>query len=118
MAAAIEARGLTKRFGEVTALAGLDLDVQEGQVLGVLGPNGAGKTTAVSILTTLTTPDEGEATVAGADVIREPAEVRRRIGLSGQYAAVDEILTGRENLDMIGRLYRLGAKQAGRRADE
>ncbi len=118
MTAAVQARGLTKRYGEVQALVGLDLDVEEGQVLGVLGPNGAGKTTAVSILTTLTAPDEGEATVAGADVRRDPAEVRRRIGLSGQYAAVDEILTGFENLDMIGRLYRLGAKRSRERAGE
>ncbi len=118
MTVAIEASGLAKRYGDVQALAGLDLEVAEGQVLGVLGPNGAGKTTAVSILTTLVDADDGEAIVAGADVRRDPAEVRRRIGLSGQYAAVDEILTGFENLDMIGRLYRLGAKQARRRADE
>ena len=118
MTVAIEASGLAKRYGDVQALAGLDLEVAEGQVLGVLGPNGAGKTTAVSILTTLVDADDGEAIVAGADVRRDPAEVRRRIGLSGQYAAVDEILTGFEDLDMIGRLYRLGAKQARRRADE
>jgi ABC-2 type transport system ATP-binding protein len=120
--ASVLASGLVKRFttktGTVTALAGLDLDVPEGTVLGLLGPNGAGKTTAVSILTTLLEPDEGQATVAGADVRTEPAEVRRRIGLSGQYAAVDEILTGFENLDMIGRLYRLGRKRSRARADE
>lgn len=104
----IEARGLTKRYGSVLALDGLDLDVPQGTVLGLLGPNGAGKTTAVSILTTLVRPDAGTATVAGADVVRQPSEVRRKIGLSGQYAAVDETLTGYENLDMIGRLYRMG----------
>ena len=116
--AAIEARGLRKRYGDVVALDGLDLTVPEGTVLGLLGPNGAGKTTAVSILTTLLEPDEGEATIAGADLRRHPEEVRRRIGLSGQYAAVDEILTGRENLEMIGRLYRLGRTTARRRAEE
>jgi len=115
---AIHATGLHKRYGEVHALAGLDLVVPEGTVLGLLGPNGAGKTTAVSILTTLLEPDEGEATIAGADLRREPGEVRRRIGLSGQFAAVDEILTGRENLEMIGRLYRLGRRLARRRAEE
>ncbi|MFP5320220.1 MAG: ATP-binding cassette domain-containing protein [Acidimicrobiia bacterium] len=115
---AIEARGLRKRYGDVVALDGLDLTVPEGTVLGLLGPNGAGKTTAVSILTTLLEPDEGEATIAGADLRRQPDEVRRRIGLSGQYAAVDEILTGRENLEMIGRLYRLGRPTARRRAVE
>jgi daunorubicin resistance ABC transporter ATP-binding subunit len=114
----IEARGLVKRYGEVVALAGLDLTVPEGTVLGLLGPNGAGKTTAVSILTTLLKPDAGTATVAGADLVGSPGEVRKRIGLSGQYAAVDEHLTGFENLDMIGRLYRLGAKRAKIRAHE
>jgi ABC-2 type transport system ATP-binding protein len=118
MQAAIEAIGLAKRFGDTVALAGLDLTVQEGTVLGVLGPNGAGKTTAVSILTTLLRPDEGTAVVAGADVLREPQLVRQRIGLSGQYAAVDEVLTGFENLEMIGRLYRLGGRRAKQRARE
>jgi len=118
MSDAIRARGLTKRFGEVTALDGLDLTVPEGTVLGVLGPNGAGKTTAVSVLTTLLDADEGEATVAGADVRTEPEEVRGRIGLSGQFAAVDEVLTGFENLDMIGRLYRLGRARSRDRARE
>jgi ABC-2 type transport system ATP-binding protein len=100
------------------ALDGLDLVVPEGTVLGLLGPNGAGKTTAVSILTTLLQPDAGTATVAGADVRAEPDEVRRRIGLSGQYAAVDEHLTGFENLDMVGRLYRLGRAASRDRARE
>ena len=118
MEGTIHAEGLVKRYGDVTALDGLDLDVAEGTVLGLLGPNGAGKTTAVSILTTLLEPDEGSARVAGADVLRRPAEVRERIGLSGQYAAVDEHLTGFENLDMIGRLYRLGRQGARARARE
>ncbi len=118
MPAVIEARGLTKRYGHVTALDGLDLDVPSAQVLGLLGPNGAGKTTAVRILTTLLRPDAGRATVAGVDVLEQPEEVRRRIGLSGQYAAVDETLTGYENLEMIGRLYRLGRRRARARASE
>ena len=117
-AVAIRATGLTKRFGDVVALDGLDLVVPQGTVLGLLGPNGAGKTTVVSILATLLEPDAGEATVAGADVRAQPQLVRERIGLSGQYAAVDEILTGLENLEMIGRLYRLGRRQARRRAAE
>ena len=114
----VEATGLVKTYGDVVALAGLDLSVSEGTALGLLGPNGAGKTTAVSILTTLLRPDSGRATVAGADVINEPQEVRKRIGLSGQYAAVDEALTGYENLDMIGRLYHLGRDRSRARARE
>jgi ABC-2 type transport system ATP-binding protein len=114
----IVARGLVKRYGEVTALDGLDLTVPEGTVLGLLGPNGAGKTTAVRVLTTLLVADEGSASVAGVDVFTDPRGVRERIGLSGQYAAVDEYLTGFENLDMIGRLYRLGRTRARERARE
>ncbi len=116
--ATISARGLVKRYGEVTALAGLDLEVPQGTVLGVLGPNGAGKTTAVRILTTLLAADEGTAEVAGCDVRSDPDGVRARIGLSGQYAAVDEYLTGFENLDMIGRLYKLGRQRSRERARE
>jgi ABC-2 type transport system ATP-binding protein len=112
----ISASGLVKIYGKVRALDGLDL--AEGSILGLLGPNGAGKTTAVRILTTLIQPDEGSATVAGIDVATEPAKVRARLGLSGQYAAVDEYLTGYENLDMIGRLYGLGRKPARDRARE
>jgi ABC-2 type transport system ATP-binding protein len=118
MTAVIEAEGLTKRYGSVVALDGLDLAVAAGTVLGLLGPNGAGKTTAVRVLTTLLRPDAGRATVAGLDVMEQPEEVRRRIGLSGQYAAVDETLTGYENLEMIGRLYRLGRRRARARARE
>lgn len=118
MEAAIEATGLTKRFGEVTALSGLDLEVPEGTVFAMLGPNGAGKTTAVSILTTLLQPDEGTVRVAGIDVVADPRGVRRRIGLSGQYAAVDEVLSGFENLEMIGRLYHLGKERSRARAHE
>lgn len=114
----IRTSGLVKRFGKVTALDGLDLVVPRGTVLGLLGPNGAGKTTAVRILTTLLTPDAGSAEVAGLDLLREPGKVRERIGLSGQNAAVDEHLTGYENLEMVGRLYRLGRRAAQARARE
>jgi ABC-2 type transport system ATP-binding protein len=108
----------TYRNGEVTALNNLSLDVEEGTVLGVLGPNGAGKTTTVRILATLLKPDSGHASVGGIDVIKYPDKVREIIGLSGQYAAVDEILTGYDNLVMFGELYHLGKKQAVARADE
>jgi ABC-2 type transport system ATP-binding protein len=114
--AMIEAVGLHKSFGETHALAGLDLDAREGAILCVLGPNGAGKTTAVRILTTLTRPDAGTATVAGIDVVSHPSEVRARVGVAGQYAALDELLTGRENLEMVGRLYRLNGTDARARA--
>jgi ABC-2 type transport system ATP-binding protein len=115
---AILVEGLTKSFGEVRALRGIDLSVPRGTVLGVLGPNGAGKTTAVRILTTLLLPDGGRAVVEGHDVVREAAAVRRSIGLSGQSAAIQEELTGRENLEIIGRLYHLSWPQARSRAVE
>src|SRR5271163_417944 len=100
----IAAEGLTKRYGETVALAGIDLEVPAGAILGVLGPNGAGKTTAVRILTTLALPDAGSARVAGHDVVTEPSEVQRKIGVTAQDATLDEVLTGRENLVMIGSL--------------
>src|SRR5919197_4019486 len=118
MADVIRASGLVKRFGTVTALDGLDLAVPEGSVFGLLGPNGAGKTTAVRILTTLLRPDEGSARVMGFDVIRDATKVRQVIGLAGQYAAVDENLTGFENLDMVGRLYHLPRAHSRARARE
>ena len=115
---AILVEGLVKSFGEVHALRGIDLSVPRGTVLGVLGPNGAGKTTAVRILTTLLIPDEGRALVEGRDVVREPAAVRRLIGLAGQSAAIQEELTGRENLELIGRLYHLRKADSRAKASE
>jgi len=115
---AIEAEGLVKNYGKTKALAGFDLAVPAGTVYGLLGPNGAGKTTAVRVLATLLRPDGGRARVLGRDVAGEAAEVRRQIGLTGQYAALDEYLTGRANLVMIGQLSRLTAAAARRRADE
>ncbi|MEU6727792.1 ATP-binding cassette domain-containing protein [Nonomuraea wenchangensis] len=114
----VVAEGLHKSFGDTQALRGLDLNVPQGTVCGVLGPNGAGKTTAVRILATLTEPDAGHARIAGHDVVREASKVRERIGLAGQYAAVDDKLTGRGNLRMFGRLSHLSRREAHRRADE
>ena len=114
----ITATGITKSFGDVRALDGVDLSIEPGTVYGLLGPNGAGKTTMVRVLTTLLRPDSGTATVAGYDVVADAEALRTTIGLAGQYAAVDEILTGRENLEMVGRLYRLSGADARRRAGE
>jgi len=116
--AMIEAEGLHKRFGPTVALDGLDLEVPAGSILGVLGPNGAGKTTAVRILTTLTVPDAGTARVAGHDVVREAGAVRRTIGVTGQDATLDEVLTGRQNLVLVGRLSGLSRSAARARAEE
>src|SRR4051794_33916104 len=116
--AAIEVTGLYKRFGSVRALDGVDFEVAEGTVLGLLGPNGAGKTTCVRVLTTLLLPDAGEVRVAGLDALRDAARLRERIGLAGQYAAVDENLTGAENLTMVGRLYGMPRASAKQRAGE
>src|SRR3954469_24693595 len=115
---AIETRDLCKFFGDVHAVDGVDLRVPRGSILGLLGPNGAGKTTTVRILTTLLSPDSGTARVAGFDVVSDATALRSEIGLAGQYAAVDENLTGRENLEMVGRLYHLGRAASRRRAGE
>ncbi len=114
----VEAIGLRKQFGDTQALCGLDLEIEAGTVLGVLGPNGAGKTTAVRILTTLITPDAGRASIDGIDVTKDPQRVRSRIGLTGQYAAVDERLTARENLELIGRFFRMSGGRARQRSAE
>ena len=115
---AVHAEGLVKTYGRVRALDGLDLDVVEGSLLALLGPNGAGKTTAVRIFTTLLKPDGGHATVAGFDVVRDAKRIKSQIGLAGQNVAIDEYLTGQENLEMIGRLYHLAGRDAKRRAYE
>jgi ABC-2 type transport system ATP-binding protein len=115
---AVEAEGLTKRFGQVRALDGVDLAIPAGGVYALLGPNGAGKSTTIRVLTTLIRPDAGRASVAGLDVVAQAEQVRHRIGLAGQYAAVDEQLTGRANLRLVGRLSRLRGSAAKRRADE
>src|SRR5688572_10756094 len=115
---AIVVEGVAKRYGEVVAVQGLNLCVPEGTVMGQLGPNGAGKTTTVRVLTTLLKPDEGRATVAGFDVVSQAHQLRKAIGLSGQYAAVDENLTGFENLEMVGRLYHMGKPASRARAGE
>ncbi|MDP3972104.1 MAG: ATP-binding cassette domain-containing protein [Candidatus Nanopelagicales bacterium] len=115
---AVQAEGLVKRFGDVVALDGFDLSVEEGSVCGLLGPNGAGKTTAVRIFATLLRPDQGTARVAGIDVATNPNSVKKIIGLTGQYAAVDEYLTGRENINMVGRLYHLDHRWVTNRTNE
>jgi ABC transporter DrrB family efflux protein len=117
-APAVRVEGVVKRFGTTVALDGIELEIPGGTVFGLLGPNGAGKTTLVRILATLLTPDAGRAEVLGRDVVGEPAAVRELLGLTGQFAAVDEILTGRENLEMFGRLFKLSGEEARRRADE
>src|ERR1700750_1898197 len=115
---AVHVDGVVKRFGTTTALAGVDLDVEEATVFGLLGPNGAGKTTLVRVLATLLAPDAGTAAILGRDVVQDAPGVRELLGLTGQFAAVDEMLTGRENLQMFGRLFDLSAADARRRSGE
>ncbi len=115
---AVETREIVKRFGDVVALDGVSISFERGIVFGLLGPNGAGKTTLIRVLTTLLVPDSGQARVAGVDVLENPVGARRKIGLAGQFAAVDEFLTGRENVEMVGRLYNLSADEARARAGE
>lgn len=114
----VDARGIVVRFGDLTAVDGVDLQVRRGSIYGLLGPNGAGKTTLIRVLSTLLKPDAGTATVAGVDVVDDPQATRGRIGLAGQFAAVDEYQTGRENVEMVGRLYRLSKSEARRRTDD
>src|SRR6188508_1549146 len=115
---AIVVEGLQKSYGSVRALCGVDFAARSGSVLGLLGPNGAGKTTAVRVMTTLLQPDAGSVRIAGLDVVKDAAALRAQIGLAGQYAAVDENLTGFENLEMVGQLYHMPRKEARVRADE
>lgn len=115
---AVEAHNIVKTFGDVVALEGVSISFEEGIVYGLLGPNGAGKTTLIRVLTTLLKPDSGTASVAGIDVVADPVGVRHKIGLAGQFAAVDDFLTGRENVEMVGRLYNLSKEDAARRAEE
>jgi ABC-2 type transport system ATP-binding protein len=114
----VRAEGVVKHFGEVKALDGVDIEFEPGIIYGLLGPNGAGKTTLIRVLTTLLRPDAGKAMVAGIDVLHDPVAARTRLGLAGQFAAVDDYLTGRENVEMVGRLYRLGSAKARTRAAE
>ena len=114
----VEANNIVKTFGDVVALEGVSIAIEEGMIYGLLGPNGAGKTTLIRVLTTLLKPDTGTATVGGIDVVADPVGVRHKIGLAGQFAAVDDFLTGRENVEMVGRLYNLSKEDAARRAEE
>jgi ABC-2 type transport system ATP-binding protein len=114
----VEANNIVKTFGDVVALEGVSIAIEEGMIYGLLGPNGAGKTTLIRVLTTLLKPDTGAASVAGIDVVADPVGVRHKIGLAGQFAAVDDFLTGRENVEMVGRLYNLSKKDAARQAEE
>lgn len=118
MTKALEMDGITVEFGETTALDGFDLEMDSGEILGLLGPNGSGKTTAVKVLATLQRPDQGRASVFGVDVVDRAAQVRETIALAGQYAAVDELLTGRQNLSMFGRLFGMSKSDATKRSDE